>query len=549
MKETAKDFTWDQAITATKIGSGYTDEERVELVKLYEETLTPINEHEIVQGTVVSISKRDITIDIGAKSDGSISISEFRDMPELKPGDVVEVYIEKQEDAKGQLVLSRRKVKLMRAWESIQEAADNNEVIESFVKRKTKGGLIVDLVGIEAFLPGSQIDIKPIRDFDAFVGKPIDVTVVKINHANDNVVVSHKTIVEKSLARQSSIISNLERGQILEGIIKNIASFGAFIDLGGIDGLLHITDIVWHKVKHPEEILKLGQKVKVVIIDLDEDKKRISLGMKQLTPHPWENLPAFIQIGEKIKGRITKIADYGAFMEIIPGIEGLIHISEISWSQYSKRVQDVLRVGDEIEAIILTINREERKISLGTKQLTKDPWTKEELQQKYAVGTKHTGIIRHITHFGALVALEEGIDGLLHISDLSWTRKINYPADVLKLGDSIELVVLENDKENRRLALGLKQLQEDPWDVCKETFQVDSIHSGTIIKKIDKGAFIELPHGLEGFVPKRHLTKEDGQEAAVYEKLDFQVIEFSKANKRIILVQAPTSKKDKSSLE
>ncbi|MEM7055648.1 MAG: 30S ribosomal protein S1 [Bacteroidota bacterium] len=549
MKETAEDFTWDQATTATKFGFGYTDEERAELVKLYEETLTPINKYEVVQGTVVSINKRDIIIDIGAKSDGSISLSEFRDMPDLKPGDAVEVYIEEQENAKGQLVLSRRKAKLMRAWEAIQEAADNNEVIESFVKRKTKGGLIVDLAGVEAFLPGSQIDIKPIRDFDAFVGKPIDVTIIKINHITDNVIVSHKTIIEKSLVRQSSIISNLERGQILEGIIKNMASFGAFIDLGGIDGLLHITDIVWHKIKHPEEVLKLGQKVKVVVIDLDEGKKRIALGMKQLTPHPWENLPAFIQIGEKVKGRITKIADYGAFMEIIPGIEGLIHVSEISWSQYSKRVQDVLRVGDEIEAVILTINREERKISLGIKQLTKDPWTKEGLQQKYAVGTKHTGIIRHITHFGALVALEEGIDGLLHISDLSWTRKINHPADVLKLGDKIELVVLENDKENRRLALGLKQLQEDPWDVYKETFQVDSIHSGTIIKKIDKGAFIELPHGLEGFVPKRHLIKEDGQEAAVHEKLDFQVIEFSKANKRIVLVHAPTFKKDKGSLE
>lgn len=547
MKETAKNLTWDQTTTAIKFGFDYTAEERAELAKLYEETLTPINKYAVVKGTVVGTNNQEVIINIGVKSDGLVSLSEFRDMPNLQPGDEVEVYIEEQENAQGQLVLSRKKAKLMKAWEIIQDAADNDKVIEAFVKRRTKGGLIVDLEGIEAFLPGSQIDVKPIRDFDAFVGKSIDVAVVKINHTTENVIVSHKALIEKSLESQRSIISNLEKGQILEGIVKNITSFGVFIGLGSIDGLLHITDISWRRINHPGEVLELGQKVKVVVTDFDEDKKRISLGMKQLTPHPWENLPASIQVGSKVKGKIINVVDYGAFLEIIPGVEGLIHISEMLWSQYLKKVPDTLRVGDEIEAIILTINREEKKMSLGIKQLTEDPWTKEELQQKYALGTKHTGIIRNIVHFGALVELEGGIDGLLHVSDLSWTKKINHPADVLKLGDKVELVVLEIDKENRRLALGLKQLEENPWDVYEETFQIYSIHPGTITKKTDKGAFIKLNYGLEGFVPKRYLIKEDGQEAAINEKLNFQVIEFSKANKRIVLAHAATFKKDKSS--
>ena len=547
MKKTARNLTSDQATTAIKFGFDYIAEERAELTKLYEETLTPINKYEVVKGTVVGINKRDVIINIGVKSDGLVSLSEFRDMPNLKPGDEVEVYIEEQENAKGQLVLSRKKAKLMKAWEIIQDAADSDKIIEASVKRRTKGGLIVDLGGIEAFLPGSQIDVKPVRDFDAFVGKSIDVAVVKINHTTENVIVSHKALIEKSLESQRSIISNLEKGQILEGVIKNMTNFGVFIGLGSIDGLLHITDISWRRISHPGEVLELGQKVKVVVTDLDEDKKRVSLGMKQLIPHPWENLPASLQVGSKVKGKIINIVDYGAFFEIMPGVEGLIHISEMSWSQYLKKVQDVLRVGDEIEVVILTINREEKKMSLGIRQLTEDPWTKEELQQKYAVGTKHTGIIRSIAHFGALVELEEGIDGLLHISDLSWTKRINHPADVLKLEDKVELVVLEIDKENRRLALGLKQLEENPWDVYEETFQIYSIHPGIITKKTDKGAFIELTYGLEGFVPKRHLIKEDGQEAAINEKLNFQVIEFSKANKRIVLAHATTFKKDKNS--
>ena len=548
MKETVENLTVDQATTATKFGFDYTDEERATLAKLYEETLTPVREYEVVKGTVVGIHNQDIIINIDSKSDGLIPLAEFRDLPNLKPGDQVDVYVEEQEDAKGQLRLSRKKAKLMKAWETIQDAADNEKIITAFVKRRTKGGLIVDIEGIEAFLPGSQVDVKPIRDFDAFVGKSIDVAVVKINHATDNVVVSHKALIEKSLESQRSIIvSSLEKGQILEGIIKNMTSFGVFVDLGGVDGLLHITDIAWHRVNHPEEALELGQKVKVVVTDFDEPKKRISLGMKQLTPHPWEEIPASVQIGSKVKGKVVNVADYGAFVEILPGVEGLIHISEMSWSQYPKRPQDVLQVGDEIEAIVLTMDQEEKKMSLGLKQLTEDPWAREELQQKYTVGTKHTGVVRNITHFGALVELEEGIDGLLHISDLSWTKKINHPADVLKVGERLELLILEVDKENRRLSLGLKQLEENPWEVHEDEFQVDSIHPGTIIKKTDKGAFVVLPYGLEGFVPKRHLIKEDGQEAALHEKLDFQIIEFSRANKRILLTHTATFKKDKGS--
>jgi small subunit ribosomal protein S1 len=532
--------------TAEKFGMDYTDEERIELSELYAQNLKPIHEAEIVKGTVIGINDREVIINIGVKSDAIVAISEFRDMPELKPGDEVEVYVEAQENSKGQLILSRKKAKLMKAWYLIQEAADTEQEMVAFVKRRTKGGLIVDLEGIEAFLPGSQIDIKPVRDFDAFVGKHIDVAVIKINHATDNVVVSHKAIIEKSLENQKSIIlSKLEKGQILEGIVKNMTTFGVFVGLGGIDGLLHITDIAWRRISHPEEVLELGQKIQVVVTDFDEEKKRISLGMKQLTPHPWEGLPADLQVGSKVKGKIVNIADYGAFLELMPGVEGLIHISEMSWSQHLKKVQDLLQVGDELEAVILSLDREEKKISLGIKQLAEDPWSREDLKQKYAPGTKHTGIIRNLAHFGALIELEVGIDGLLHVSDLSWTKKINHPVDVLKLGDQIEVVILELDQENRRLSLGLKQLQENPWESYEDDFQVESMHTSTIVKKTDKGAFVELPHGLEGFVPKRHLIKEDGEEAGLNEQLAFQVIEFSKINKRIVLALPHTLSKKK----
>jgi small subunit ribosomal protein S1 len=546
MKEIAENFIWDQNIT--KFGIAYSEEERKELANIYEQNLKPVSQSEIIKGTVISVNDREVIINIGVKSDGLIPISEFRDMPDLKPGDEVEVYVEEQENSKGQLSLSRKKAKLMKAWQIIQDAADTQKEIEAFVKRRTKGGLIVDVEGIEAFLPGSQIDIKPVRDFDVFVGKTLHVAVIKINHATDNVVVSHKAIIEKSLENQKSLIlSNLEKGQILEGIVKNITTFGAFVGLGGIDGLLHITDIAWRRISHPEEVLELGQKVKVVVTDFGEEKKRISLGMKQLTPHPWEELSDTLQVGTKVKGKIVNIADYGAFLEIMPGIEGLIHISEMSWSRHLKKVQDLLKVGDEVEAVILSLDRDEKKMSLGIKQLTEDPWTKPDLQQKYVVGTKHTGVIRNIAHFGALIELEEGIDGLLHVSDLSWTRKINHPADVLKLGEQLEVVILETDQENRSLSLGLKQLEENPWDSYEETFQLESIHPGVVVKKTDKGAFVELPYGLEGFVAKRHLVKEDGQEAELNEQLDFQVIEFSKANKRIMLALPSTVKKEKSS--
>lgn len=546
MKETVERPAEVQATTATNWD--YTDEERTTLAKLYEETLTPIHEHEAVKGLVVGIHNQDVIISIGGKSDGLVSRSEFRDMPELKPGDEVEVYVEEQEDAQGQLILSRRKAKLIKAWEIIQDAADNNKVLTALVKRKTKGGLIVDLVGVEAFLPGSQIDAKPIRDFDAFLGETIDVAVVKINHTNDNVVVSHKALIERSLESQrSTMLSNLEKGQILEGTVKNITSFGVFIDLGGLDGLLHITDIAWHRINHPEEVVQLGQKVKVVVVDADEEKERISLGMKQLTPHPWEALSATVQVGSKVKGKVVKVTDYGAFLKILPGVEGLMHISEMTWSQHLRKVQDILQVGDEIEAMVLTLDPAERKMTLGLKQLTEDPWTQEKLVQKYAVGTKHTGIVKHITHFGAWIALEEGIDGLLHSSDMSWTRKINHPTDILQLGDQLTLVVLAIDKANRRLSLGLKQLAENPWDIHKATLQVDSIHPGTITKKTAQGAWVVLPQGLEGFVPKRYLIKEDGREAAIHDKLDLQVVEFSRADKRIVLAHAATLQKAKNS--
>lgn len=536
MHATAETSHWEPNSLTTGFGIEYTDQERAALTQSYEQTLTSIKEYEVVKGTVVAISNRDVIINIGVKSDGLVPLNEFRDLPDLKPGDEVEVYIEEQEDAKGQLVLSRKKAKLVRGWEHIQASADNNEAIEGLVKRRTKGGLIVDIYGIEAFLPGSQIDVKPISDFDAYVGKSIDVAVVKINHANDNVVVSHKALIEKSLESQkSAIIGRLQKGQILEGIIKNMTSFGVFIDLGGVDGLLHITDISWGRIGHPEEVMELGQKVRVVVTDFNEDKKRISLGMKQLTPHPWEALPAAIEVRAKVRGKVVNIADYGAFLEIIPGVEGLIHISEMSWSQYPRNIRDLIKIGDEIEAVVLTLDREEKKISLGIKQLTCDPWTSSALMEKYAVGTKHQGIVRNMTHFGLFIELEEGIEGLLHVSDLSWTQKTNHLSEALKAGETAEVIVLEIDQENKRLALGRKQLEENPWDTYEAEFQVDSVHQGAITQKLDKGALVALPHDVEGFVPQHHLVKEDGQEVSVGELLALKVIEFSKANKRIVL--------------
>jgi small subunit ribosomal protein S1 len=546
MNATAEIFNWEPTSPTTRFGVEYTDQERAALTQSYEANLTSIKEYEVVQGTVVAISNRDVIINIDFKSDGLVPLNEFRDLPDLKPGDEVEVYIERQEDARGQLVLSRKKAKLVRGWQTIQNAADNNEVIEGIVKRRTKGGLIVDIYGIEAFLPGSQIDVKPVRDFDAYIGKSIDVAVVKINYANDNVVVSHKVLIEKSLESQKiAIIGRLEKGQILEGIIKNMTSFGVFIDLGGVDGLLHITDISWGRIGHPEEVLELGQKVKVVVTDFNEDKKRISLGMKQLTPHPWEALATAIEVGAKVKGTVVNIADYGAFLEITPGVEGLVHISEMSWSQYPRNIRDLIKIGDEIEAVVLTMDREEKKMSLGIKQLTRDPWTSAELLEKYAMGTKHTGMVRNMTHFGVFLELEEGIEGLLHVSDFSWTQKINHPSEAVKVGNTVEVVVLEIDQENKRLALGRKQLEENPWDTYEENFQIGSVHQGTITKKVDKGALIALPHDVEGFVPKRHLIKEDGQEASVGELLALKVIEFSKANKRIMLSHTAVFSEDK----
>jgi small subunit ribosomal protein S1 len=490
---------------------------------------------------VVGINDRDVILNIGFKSDGLVPLAEFKDKPELKIGDIVDLFIEEREDAMGQLVLSRRKAKLVKGWENIQKALDQDLVIEGFVKRRTKGGLIVDVYGIEAFLPGSQIDVKPIRDFDVFVNKSIEVKVVKINYTNDNVVVSHKVLIEKDLEEQKvAILNNLEKGQVLEGTIKNMTNFGVFIDLGGVDGLLHITDISWGRINHPQELLNLDQIVKVVVLDFDEDKKRISLGMKQLTAHPWDSLSAEIQVGSKVKGKIVNVADYGAFLELQPGVEGLIHVSEMSWSQHLRNPQDFMKVDDEVQAVVLTLDRDERKMSLGIKQLTEDPWTRQDVLVKYAVGTRHKGIVRNLTNFGLFIELEEGIDGLVHVSDLSWTRKIKHPSEFIKVGDEMEVVVLELDAANRRLALSHKHLEENPWDTFETIFNAGSVHKCTIINKNDKGAVLELPYGLEGFCSLKNLAKEDDSKAEVGESLDFKVLEFSKEDRRILLSHKAT---------
>lgn len=530
-----EEFDWE-AFETKGFGEGYNKKQREELASVYEETLTTIEEKRVVHGKVVSISDRDVVLNIGFKSDGLVSSSEFRDTPDLKVGDEVEVYIEEQENAQGQLVLSRRKAKIVRAWELIQDALENDKVIEGYVKRRTKGGLIVDVYGVESFLPGSQIDVKPIRDFDVFVGKKMEVKVVKINYANDNVVVSHKVLIEKDLEQQKAeILENLEKGQVLEGVIKNMTNFGVFIDLGGVDGLLHITDISWGRINDPAEVLSLDEKVNVVVLDFDDDKKRISLGMKQLTEHPWDKLEATVEVGSKVKGTIVNVADYGAFLELFPGVEGLIHVSEMSWSQHLRNPQDFISVGDELEAVVLTIDREERKMSLGIKQLTEDPWTKQDVLTKYGVGTNHTGIVRNLTNFGLFIELEEGIDGLVHVSDLSWTKKIKHPSEFVKVGDELEVQVLELDIDNRRLALGHKQLEENPWDTFESVFTPGSTHKCSVISKNDKGATLELPYGIEGIATNKNLKKEDGSYAEVGETLDFVVVEFSKEDKRIVL--------------
>ncbi len=501
----------------------------------YEKTFNQFTEQEVIEGTIVSISDREAVVNIGFKSDGVIPASELRYNPDLKAGDKIEVYVESQEDANGQLLLSHKKARILKSWERVNQAYENQEIITGYVKSRTKGGLIVTVFdNIEAFLPGSQIDVKPIRDYDVFVDKNMEFKVVKINHEYKNVVVSHKALIEDEIeAQKAEIISHLEKGQVLEGVVKNITSYGVFIDLGGVDGLIHITDLSWGRISHPEEIVHLDEKINVVILDFDEAKRRIALGLKQLTPHPWDALDPNLKEGDHVKGKVVVIADYGAFVEIVPGVEGLIHVSEMSWSQHLRSAQDFMKVGDEVEAVILTLNREERKMSLGIKQLMPDPWLA--IAEKYPVGSKHTATVRNFTNFGIFVELEEGVDGLIHISDLSWSKKIKHPAEFTKIGDKIDVVVLEVDAENRRLSLGHKQLEENPWDVYESIFTVGSVHQGTISQINDKGAAVTLPYGVEGFAPMRHLEKADKSKAKNGETLDFKVIEFSKENKKIIV--------------
>ncbi|WP_149240918.1 30S ribosomal protein S1 [Dyadobacter sp. 32] len=532
------EFDWDKAADKG-FGTGYSAADRNRFEQMYDTTVSPVQEKEVVKGVVVGITDREVILNIGFKSDGIVSSNEFRDLPGLKIGDEVEVYVENQEDQHGQLVLSRKKAKVITAWDNIQKSFDEDVVIDANVKRRTKGGLIVDIFGIEAFLPGSQIDVKPIRDFDIFVGKRMEVKVVKINYANDNVVVSHKILIEKDLeAQRQQILNNLEKGQVLEGVIKNMTNFGVFIDLGGVDGLLHITDISWGRINHPSDLLALDQKLNVVVLDFDEEKKRISLGLKQLQSHPWDSLAEEIQVGSKVTGRIVNVADYGAFLEIKPGVEGLIHVSEMSWSQHLRNPQEFMNVNDEISAVVLTLDRQERKMSLGIKQLTEDPWTQTILKDKYAIGTRHKGVVRNLTNFGLFIELEEGIDGLVHVSDLSWTKKIKHPSDFVKVNDELEVVVLELDAENRRLALGHKQLEENPWDTFETIFAVGSVHRSTIVGKGDKFATLELPYGIEGIAAVKNLAKEDATFAEVGESLDFTVLEFLKDEKKIVLTHS-----------
>jgi len=530
--QSTMDFDWDSV--STKNGTNYAAAERKELESAYDKTLSTIVENQVVDGVVIAKNSREVVVSVGYKSEGIVPMNEFRYNPDLKIGDKVEVYVENQEDKNGSLVLSHKKARALRSWDRVNEALEKDEIIKGYIICRTKGGMIVDVFGIEAFLPGSQIDVKPIRDYDIYVGKTMEFKVVKINHEYKNVVVSHKALIEAELEQQKKdIISKLEKGQILEGTVKNITSYGVFIDLGGVDGLIHITDLSWGRVSHPEEVVHLDQKLQVVILDFDDEKKRIALGLKQLTPHPWDALDANLKVGDKVKGKVVVMADYGAFVEIAPGVEGLIHVSEMSWSQHLRSAQEFLKVGDEVEAQILTLDREERKMSLGMKQLKPDPWAN--IEEKYKIDSKHTAKVRNFTNFGVFVEIEEGVDGLIHISDLSWTKKIKHPSEFCAIGDEIEVVVLDIDKENRRLSLGHKQLEENPWDTFETIFNVDSIHDGTVVSIFDKGAIIALPYGVEGFATPRHLVKEDGTSCKVDEKLQFKVLEFSKAAKRIIL--------------
>ena len=517
-----------------KKDDNYKSEERMKLEAMYEKTMSQIGDHEVIEGTVVAKTSREVVVNIGFKSDGVIPVSEFRHNPNLKVGDKIEVYVENQEGINGQLVLSHKKARILKSWDRVNEAFDKQEIVQGYVKSRTKGGLIVDVFGIEAFLPGSQIDVKPIRDYDVFVDSIMEFKVVKINQEYKNVVVSHKALIEDEIEQQKmEIIGKLEKGQVLEGIVKNITSYGVFIDLGGVDGLIHITDLSWGRINHPEEIVKLDEQIKVVILDFDDNKKRIALGLKQLTPHPWDALDPNLNVGDEVSGKVVVIADYGAFIEIAPGVEGLIHVSEMSWSQHLRTAQDFLKIGDDVQAKVLTLDREERKMSLGMKQLIPDPWAN--IKERYAIGSKQNATVRNFTNFGIFVEIEEGVDGLIHISDLSWSKKIKHPAEFTKIGDTMDVVVLDIDEENRRLSLGHKQLEENPWDVFESIFTIGSIQQGTIISSGDKGVVVSLPYGVEGFCPNRHLKKEDGSNAKMDETIDFKVIEFSKENKKIIL--------------
>ena len=525
-----EDFNWD----SYEEGASVADTEKQEIEEAYGKTLSQVNNHEVVEGTVISVNKREVLVDIGYKSDGVISANEFRYNPDLKPGDKVEVYIEKEEDKKGQLILSHKKARAKQGWERVNQALENKEIVKGFVKARTKGGMIVDVFGIEAFLPGSQIDVKPIRDYDVFVEKTMEFLVIKINQEYKNVVVSHKALVEAELeAQKKEIISKLEKGQVLEGTVKNITSYGVFVDLGGVDGLIHITDLSWGRVSDPKDIVQLDQKINVVILEFDQEKQRIALGLKQLTPHPWDALDPNLKVGDKIKGKVVVMTDYGAFVEVAPSVEGLIHVSEMSWSLHLRSAQDFMKVGDEVEAVILTLDRTERKMSLGIKQLKPDPW--QNIEENYPVGSKHVAKVRNFTNFGVFVELEEGVDGLIHISDLSWTKKVKHPSEVTQIGADIEVVVLEIDKESRRLSLGHKQCEENPWDVFETVFTVGSIHEGTIIEEHDNGDVIQLEYGIDGFATPKHLIKEDKTKAQLNEKLPFKVLEFNKVTRRIIL--------------
>ena len=528
------DFDWN---SIGKKQDNYTSAEKEKLDELYGKALSTIADAQIIEGTVVAKNSREVVVNIGYKSDGVVALSEFRYNPDLKLGDKIEVFIEHAEDSNGQLILSHKKARANKSWDRVNEALNSDEIIKGFVKCRTKGGLIVDVFGIEAFLPGSQIDVKPIRDYDVYVGKTMEFKVVKINNEFKNVVVSHKALIEAEIETQKrDIISKLEKGQVLEGTVKNITSYGVFIDLGGVDGLIHITDLSWGRINHPEEIVKLDEKIQVVILEFDDDKKRIALGLKQLTPHPWDALSTDLKVGDNVKGKVVVINDYGAFIEIATGVEGLVHVSEMSWSQHLRSAQEFVKIGQEVEAVILTLDREERKMSLGMKQLTPDPWNM--ILEKYSKGSKHSGTVRNFTNFGVFVELEEGVDGLVHISDLSWSKKIKHPSEFCKVGEKMEVVVLEIDGENRRLSLGHKQLEENPWDVFETVFTLDSVHSGTVLNVNDKGATIGLTYGVEGFCPSRHLNKVDGTSLKAEEVADFKVIEFSKDAKRIVVSHA-----------